>query len=128
MSGAQITCFPLNMIIPPQQINIFVNPHKSGSVQELRQPYQEFSCFLLHCLNQNAHISVSLRPILKNPKPTSHCVKEVSEMIKTFSLSVLVLKIRCFEWGTSDVLEKNISHLSPAPPTKKLAQFLIQAC
>jgi hypothetical protein len=50
MSGAQKTCFPLNMIIPPQQIKMFVNPHKSGSVQVLRQPYQEFSCFLIHYL------------------------------------------------------------------------------
>ena len=32
-----LACFQLNMIIPPQQINIYVLPHKSGSVQVLRQ-------------------------------------------------------------------------------------------
>ena len=30
-----LACFQLNMIIPPQQINIYVLPHKSGSVQVL---------------------------------------------------------------------------------------------
>ena len=34
-----LACFQLNMIIPPQQINIYVLPHKSGSVQVLRQEY-----------------------------------------------------------------------------------------
>ena len=32
-----LACFQLNMIIPPQQINIYVLPHKSGSVQVLHQ-------------------------------------------------------------------------------------------
>ena len=36
------------MIIPPHQINISVNPHISGSVQVLRQPYQEFSSAFLN--------------------------------------------------------------------------------
>ena len=50
-------------------------------------------------------------------------------MLETFSLAVLVGKIRCFQWGTSDFLEeKNIFHLPPTLPTKKLAQFPIQAC
>ena len=32
-----LPCFPLNMIIPPRQINIYVLQHESGSIQVLRQ-------------------------------------------------------------------------------------------